>query len=154
MPGSEDLKSDRIFWCAFLVLDGVLYTADMKTLVQYPAGKPDAVFEIPDGVTTVNDYSMFDALNLERLTIPASVTNWNGGHILGWTCTKLTCVVVDSPSVAAKLSSRSTEAGLVLRYAKTVYVSENAASALPEKFFDMFSETASDMDGYRKYESI
>lgn len=66
--------------------DGVLYTADMATLVFYPVGKENASFAIPQTVVTIQsgafDFYLGDFFEyngykcpLKELSIPASVTN-------------------------------------------------------------------------------
>ena len=66
--------------------DGVLYTADMATLVFYPVGKENASFAIPLIVVTIQsgafDFYLGDFFEynghkcpLKELSIPASVTN-------------------------------------------------------------------------------
>lgn len=64
--------------------DGVLYTADMATLVFYPAGKEDASFAMPNSVVTIQsgafNFYIYDEYEgykcpLKELTIPASITN-------------------------------------------------------------------------------
>lgn len=54
------------------VIDGVLYSKDMKTMVFYPSGKTDTTFTIPENVGTVE--GMFNK-NLKTLTITKNVTN-------------------------------------------------------------------------------
>lgn len=61
----------------YTVIDGVLYTADLKTLVAYPrARKVDGeiakTFTIPNSVTTILAYA-FAGCALEELNIPSSV---------------------------------------------------------------------------------
>lgn len=56
-------------------IDGVLYSKDGTTLIQYPAGKRDAVFTVPDGVTSIDDFSFIGNHNLSSLEIPNSVTS-------------------------------------------------------------------------------
>ena len=83
---------------AYCVVDGVLYTKDMETLVRYPAGKQGSSFSIPESVDTIEKYGFAENVylrsivlssnirkigqyafagcsNLEGATIPASVTN-------------------------------------------------------------------------------
>ena len=55
-------------------VDGVLYSKDMKTLLAYPAGKTNASYTIPDGVTLINSYAFYDCTSLKEVTIPNSVT--------------------------------------------------------------------------------
>ena len=42
---------------AYISVDGVLYNKAMTTLVQYPAGKDNDSYTIPESVTTVGDYA-------------------------------------------------------------------------------------------------
>ena len=62
-------------------VDGVLYSKDMKTLVQYPAGSPVKDFTVPDGIETVGFASCEGSLNLEKVTIPASVKKLDGASL-------------------------------------------------------------------------
>lgn len=43
--------------------DGVIYTKDYTTLVMYPIAKPDVVFNIPEGVTTISENAFLDKIN-------------------------------------------------------------------------------------------
>lgn len=52
--------------------DGVLYTKDMKTLVQYPNGKTGAAFTVPAGVETIGP-SAFYSSTLTGVTFPAGL---------------------------------------------------------------------------------
>ncbi len=52
---------------------GVLFTKDMKTLVQYPLASTITAYTIPDSVTDIANYAFMDAKKLEAVTIPQSV---------------------------------------------------------------------------------
>lgn len=54
--------------------DGILYDKDMTALLVYPAMHPNTSYAIPDRVTTVPITMFLKTVSLERLTIPASVT--------------------------------------------------------------------------------
>ncbi len=58
--------------------DGVLYNKNRTTLIQYPDGKNDADFTIPDGVTSVGDGAFYQCPALTSVTIPASVITMYG----------------------------------------------------------------------------
>lgn len=58
----------------FKVVDNVLFTKDGKSLLAYPKGKPDATYDIPEGVETVRPYAI-RGTNLEKVGIPASLNN-------------------------------------------------------------------------------
>ena len=132
----------------YRTIDGVLYNAAVTELLQYPNGNTNnESFIIPNTVNTIGDYSLAGSM-FSSVTIPASVTTIKGYAFNR--CTNLTTVIVESSSVAAMLSSKSA-AGLLLNNATTVYVSESAASSLPEAFANIFIEDQTDMTGYRKY---
>lgn len=58
---------------AMTAVDGVLYSKDMTSLLQYPPRCPEDVFEVPQGVTDIEDLSMAGAVHLVYLTLPASL---------------------------------------------------------------------------------
>ena len=53
--------------------DGVLYTKDMKTLVQYPNGKSGATFTVPNGVETIEQGAFQENPGLTGVTLPAGL---------------------------------------------------------------------------------
>ena len=71
--------------------DGVLFTKDGKTLIQYPVGKGADVYKIPDGVETVSELAFgFCGDTLSTLEIPVSVTSIEKAAFIG--CRVLTTV--------------------------------------------------------------
>lgn len=58
---------------AYTVSDGVLFSKDMTVLMQYPLGREDSSYTIPDSVTAIND-SAFSGASLRSVTIPEGVT--------------------------------------------------------------------------------
>lgn len=59
----------------FTTVDGVLYSKDTKTLVQYPIGRDDTAFEIPSHVSVIGNGAFCNATSLTSLTMPAGVTS-------------------------------------------------------------------------------
>lgn len=57
----------------YVVKDGILFTKDMKTLVQYPAGKTSASYTIPSSVTKIQGGAFDGCTKLTKLTISANV---------------------------------------------------------------------------------
>ena len=49
-------------------VDGVLYSKDISTLCQYPMGKKQSSFEIPESVNAIYDYAFYHT-NLEQVTM-------------------------------------------------------------------------------------
>ncbi|MCD7905035.1 MAG: leucine-rich repeat domain-containing protein [Clostridiales bacterium] len=56
----------------FTAEDGVLYTADMTRMVGYPRGKTDTSFEIPEGITLIDELAFSRAAYLETVILPDS----------------------------------------------------------------------------------
>ena len=53
--------------------DGVLFSDGGKTLLQYPAGKPDTTYEVPEGTVKLSEWSFEAVQALESLVLPTSV---------------------------------------------------------------------------------
>lgn len=68
MPGlvAFQISVDNTVFCC---VDGVLFSKDGKKLIQYPAEKPEAHYEIPQGVTKVGESSFVDC-KLEEILFP------------------------------------------------------------------------------------
>ena len=71
-------------------VDGVLYTKDMKTLVQCPAGKRETAFTIPDGVTHMGFRAMCGCAYVTSITIPDTLETTDK-EVFFW-CDDLTTV--------------------------------------------------------------
>ena len=72
-------------------IGGVVFSKDGTRLVVCPAGR-DGAYEIPAGVTTINDYAFADCGGLTAVTIPASVTRIGDSAFSG--CDNLTSVAI------------------------------------------------------------
>lgn len=84
-----DVSSDN---AAYITVGGVLLTKDGKTLVQYPAGKEQTLYEIPEGVETIEPFAFaFCGETPNTIQIPASVTTIGNGAFLG--CRVLNTVI-------------------------------------------------------------
>ena len=55
-------------------VDGVFYDKAITTLINYPADKRDTLFEIPDSVTTIRKNAIEVTNTLEKIVIPAGVS--------------------------------------------------------------------------------
>ena len=62
---------------AYKSIDGVLYTKDGKTLIQYALGKSTRTYKIFEGVTTINSYA-FEGHSLSSVEISSCVTTIGG----------------------------------------------------------------------------
>ncbi|MDE6383730.1 MAG: leucine-rich repeat domain-containing protein [Paramuribaculum sp.] len=60
-------------------VDGVLYNKEITTLLQYPLARVSAVYEIPEGVTTLSANAFMGNHTLESMIVPKDVANINFG---------------------------------------------------------------------------
>jgi hypothetical protein len=72
--------------------NGVLFDKARTELIQYPAGIPDASYEIPAGVTSIGNYAFCVCKALTSVTIPDSVTSIGFRAFYG--CSALTSVTI------------------------------------------------------------
>lgn len=75
LMGSESLENINIApKNAFLKsVDGVVYSADGKTLIKYPQSKKAEKLEVPAVVTTINDNAFYEVKGLGKIYIPLTV---------------------------------------------------------------------------------
>lgn len=102
----------------FRVQDGVLLSADGKTLVAFPGGYPDTAYTIPESVTDIGSYAFRLSGKLEEVIIPSTVTTIGEGAF--YQCFALTDMTIPN-SVTA------------IHYAAFAACSNLAAVNIPEK---------------------
>ncbi len=73
--------------------DGVLFNKDKTELIQYPAGKTDESYEIPNNVTSIDNYAFYHCTSLTSVIIPYSVTKIDNLAFKG--CSSITAINVD-----------------------------------------------------------
>lgn len=59
--------------------DGILFDKFKKILIRYPSGKTNAVFAIPNGVTSIGEHAFYKCVNLRNLTISRNVKDFGPG---------------------------------------------------------------------------
>ena len=59
---------------AYASENGVLFNKLKTTLIEYPVGKVDTSYTIPDGVTTINSCTFTACSHLTSVTFPSSIT--------------------------------------------------------------------------------
>lgn len=82
----------------YTAVDGVLFDKTQKNLLICPAGKEDASYTVPNGVTTIGESAFADCRNLTAVTISDGVTDIGIGAFEH--CGKLTSVVLPSSVTA------------------------------------------------------
>ena len=60
----------------YKVIDGVLYSKDLKKIYMYPPAKEGETFEIPAVVEELGDYAFCDNKNLKKINIPQNITKF------------------------------------------------------------------------------
>ena len=106
IPASlTEIGSSAFYWCNNLTainvdpaneyytsVDGVLFTKDMKMLIQYPSTKTDVSYTVPTGVEIINNYSFFNNNNLTTVIITEGVVEI--GDRAFSQCTSLTSIKI------------------------------------------------------------
>lgn len=72
-------------------IDGVLFDKQVATLMVYPSNKPASEYTIPDGVTTLQKDSFYNAYNLDTITIPKSVIDMEKSGLFNSTVKTVYC---------------------------------------------------------------
>ena len=86
---SITVAADNTAYCS---VDGVVFSKDNKTLVQYPAGKLGASYTIPSSVTSIGSNAFAWGRYLTSMTIPSGVTSIGSAAFNG--CSMLTSVTI------------------------------------------------------------
>ena len=64
----------------FCDIDGVLFTKDKKEILKYAKDEIQPYYEIPDGVTSLDNLAFFGCFSLISVSIPDSVTSIGGSE--------------------------------------------------------------------------
>lgn len=67
-----DVSNDNVYYSS---ADGVLFNKDKTSLIQYPVGKSDTEYTIPEGVTSICDFAFAYCSALTTVNMPISVTS-------------------------------------------------------------------------------
>ncbi len=82
------VAEDNATFCA---VDGVLFTKDQKTISQYPIGRKQVEYIVPETVDSIGYAAFGMCENLKAVTIPATMTKI--GQYAFYGCTGLTSIV-------------------------------------------------------------
>ncbi len=118
----------------FVSVDGVLYDADLAILLQYPAGRTDTKFEIPNSVEVIGYKAFYNCTNLTSVAIPNSVSNIYWAAFLG--CANLESVVIPNSVTTIRSTAFGGCTGL-----KEVYIPESVEIIENEAFSDCTNAT-------------
>ena len=73
-------------------INGILFNKDKTELIQYPIGKTDTSYTIPDSVTSIGAWAFYNCTSLTSVTIPNSVTSIGSYAFYG--CKLLTSITI------------------------------------------------------------
>lgn len=76
----------------YTAVDGVLYTADEKTLIQYPCGRKDETFVVPDTVVNIAQDAFRNSWGLQTVILPLEIKNI--GEYAFYDCENLTHITI------------------------------------------------------------
>ncbi|MBQ6181285.1 MAG: leucine-rich repeat domain-containing protein [Ruminococcus sp.] len=82
--------------------DGVMFDKDAKTLVMYPFGRKESTYTVPSGVTAIGYASFYENPNIEKIVLPASVTELSAYSLNR--CSKLTDIVFEDENAVDRLT--------------------------------------------------
>lgn len=65
------------------VIDGVLFSKDGKTLIQYPAGREESTYTVPSGTEKIAPYAFAGCMKLKNILIPEGVKSIGNFAFMG-----------------------------------------------------------------------
>ena len=101
----------------FCSVDGVLLNKDKTALIQYPQGKTNPTYAIPDTVTSIGEKAFYYCKNLTKVTIGKGVTSIDS-FAFG-NCPKLLHLFI--PSTVTELKERAIEIRKYSTHPATLY---------------------------------
>jgi len=84
---------------------GVLFNKAKTTLIQYPWGKTDTLYIIPNSVTDIGESAILSCNNLTSIIIPNSVINV--GNSAFWSCKNLNLITIANSVTSIGISAFS-----------------------------------------------
>ncbi len=128
---------------AYTSEDGVLFDKAKTIIIQYPIGKTDTVYTIPDSVTSIGSGAFRECITLTSITIPDSVTSVE--NYAFEFCSSLTDVWYagsEADRAAMSIGSENYD----LRYATWHYIGDVTEPEEPETDIPTDPETPTDPD--------
>ena len=119
--------------------NGVLYTKDKKTLIQYPSKKEGTEYLILQGVESIGEFAFSDCRSLTNITIPNSVTSI--GVDAFYYCTSLTNITIPN-----SVTSIGGKAFLFCRSLTSITIPDSVTSIGYNAFFNCESLTSINVD--------
>ena len=94
-----------IFWGTLLysqnvIIDGVIFSADGKTLIKYPRERIDEKYVIPEGTEIIDEEAFLSTAYLHEITLPTSLKEIRDDAFAG---SSATCIVWSNfPAIIGK----------------------------------------------------
>jgi len=152
----------------YKLIGDIVFSKDEKTLLLCPTGKagkytiPDTTerirssafqgsnieyVEIPNSVTTMDDWIFYSCNNLKEITIGTNIKGISG-HTFSF-CSELKNVIINSPDVIKKITTQTAQ-GNIVNYAETIYIKSDITE-IGSYITDNYEITETDKEGYVKY---
>ncbi|MDO5665420.1 MAG: leucine-rich repeat protein, partial [Bacteroidia bacterium] len=121
----------------YMAENGVIYTKDKKTIVQYPAKKTGSSFEIPIGVERIEENCFGYCYNLTNINIPNSVTHIGSS---AFSYSGITSIVIPNSVTGENMNGQFIFADS--KSLTSVTLSDNITGLGPEVFRNCISLTS------------
>lgn len=105
----------------FTVLEGVLFTKDMLSLIQYPLAKSSGNYKIPEVVQRIETMAFAGANNLSNVTLPSTLINIDSKAFYG-------CGVLSAVDIPAGVITIGDEAFAQCGSLKSIVIGKNVRS--------------------------
>ena len=84
-----EVSEDNMFYFSE---DGVLFNKDKTVLLQYPEGKNESTYIVPNGVREISGEALYQNENIEKIVLPQGLESIASGTF--WECWNLKTVVI------------------------------------------------------------
>jgi hypothetical protein len=118
----------------FAARDGVLFDKTENRLVCYPAGKKDARYTVPKGVSAIGNSAFYGCESLTAITLPDSLTTIEYSAFSG--CESLTVITLpDGLTAIGDEAFKNCKNLKAVRLSRKTVAAENAFEDTPAEFF-------------------
>ena len=113
---------------AFSTRDGVLYTKDGTCMIEYPDGKKDRIYRVPEGTVEISGGAICDIEVLEEIILPEGLLILGDGAIAG--CDGLSSITIPSTLTSAEAGTTG-RTGSITNCYNLDYIENNSNILFP-----------------------
>ena len=136
----------------FKSVDGILFSADGKTLIQVPCGKGLTECTIPNSVTSIGSYAFSFCESLTSVTIPNRVTSIGNRAFIGCRSLKSVTIPDSVTSIGDEVFSKCTNLVSVTIPSTVKRIGENAFGGCES--LTIYGTSGSEAEKYAKKQEI